>query len=78
MSLTDKDERGGDEPISSLELVVTPESLAERDSSVLWHRLFSQVGESPPFFLVVDYGSIKCSHPLLVVLVLRRSETAGE
>ncbi|CAN0082419.1 unnamed protein product, partial [Ectocarpus sp. 8 AP-2014] len=42
VSLTDKDVRGGDEPISSLELVVTPESLAERDSSVLWHRLFSQ------------------------------------
>lgn len=49
VSLTDKDIRGGDEPISSFEVVVTPESLAERESSVLWHRLFSQVGESPPF-----------------------------
>lgn len=43
MTLTDKDVRGGDESISSLNVVVTPESLAERESSVLWHRLFSQV-----------------------------------
>ncbi|CAM9397599.1 unnamed protein product, partial [Ectocarpus fasciculatus] len=42
VSLTDKDIRGGDEPISSFEVVVTSESLAERESSVLWHRLFSQ------------------------------------
>lgn len=43
VTLTDKDVRGGDQSISSLEVVVTPESLAERESSVLWHRLFSQV-----------------------------------
>ncbi len=43
VTLTDKDVRGGDECISSLEVVVTPGSLAERESSILWHRLFSQV-----------------------------------
>lgn len=43
VTLTDKDVRGGDESISSLEVEVTPESLTERKSSVLWHRLFSQV-----------------------------------
>eukprot|EP00903_Cladosiphon_okamuranus_P018068 g16627.t1 len=44
VTLTDRDVRGGDESISSLEVVVTPETLAKRESSVLWHRLFSQVG----------------------------------
>lgn len=44
VTLTDRDVRGGDESISSLEVVVTPGSLAERESSVLWHRLFAQVG----------------------------------
>ncbi|CAM9425194.1 unnamed protein product [Scytosiphon promiscuus] len=42
VALTDKDVRGGDELISSLEVSVTPESLAARESSVLWHRLFFQ------------------------------------
>ena len=46
VTLTDRDMRGGDESISTLEVVVTPASLAERGPSVLWHRLFSQVGAS--------------------------------
>lgn len=43
VNLMDKDLLGGDEAICSLEADVTPQSLAERESSVLWHRLFSQV-----------------------------------
>lgn len=43
LTLMDKDLLGGDQEICSLEAVVTPESLASRESSVLWHRLFFQV-----------------------------------
>lgn len=50
-TLMDKDLLGGDEAISSLEAVITPESLAIRESSVLWHRLFSQVCPSQGFLL---------------------------
>lgn len=54
VTLTDRDVRGGDESISSLEVVITPKSLAERESSVLWHRLFSQVGDRKIVFRFVN------------------------
>lgn len=54
----DKDLLGGDEAISSLEAVVTPESLGKRESSVLWHRLFSQVR---PYLAVSTRISSICS-----------------
>lgn len=58
VTLMDKDLLGGDEAISSLEAVVTPESLGKRESSVLWHRLFSQVR---PYLVVSTRMSSTCS-----------------
>lgn len=55
VTLMDMDLLGGDEAICSLEAVVTPESLAERDSSVLWHRFFSEV------YFCVGLRKLDCS-----------------
>lgn len=43
VTLMDKELLGGEHTICSLEAIVTPESLSNRESSVLWHRFFSQV-----------------------------------